>query len=308
MIFRRLLDGDRKTRLVPLDRHEREAAAFARDAIGQWRIFDGLRRVLPALIRAGVETMPLKGILLAWTIYESPDQRHVSDADLLVRAKHFQRATAVLVKAGGRVLPRCGVQKHSIEFYAGGGGWTVDLHCDLWPPGFVELDLDDAWRHGSRWASPYGAALWAPPRRFTFAHVAAHFARNAFVAGDRACEDIARAASWVLSEHSPDQICSYLTRSGATDAAYYALTASLGHACDSSAGSILGRIAIPRSRAALLSRFARGLRLPPRLLRPLVSARRVSARNTAAFSRRERPGPTQQRNSVAWLTPAEPED
>lgn len=249
----------------------RSAAAFARTVLTQDRIFAGLRRVLPHLLDAGVEPIPLKGVLLAWTIYGAPEQRPVSDADLLVRPEHFQRATAVLAELGGRVVPRSGVLKHCIEFHAGRTWWTVDLHCELWPRGFVQLDLEDAWEHASTWESPFGVTLAVPPRRFTFSHVACHFARNAFIADDRACEDIERAVEWALAEESPESLSSYLARCRASAAAYYALSAAARSGAHPSVTRLLAEIHVPAARAAALRALTRGPRIPPRLLRPFLA-------------------------------------
>lgn len=251
----------------------RRARAFAREVLEQHVVFDGLRTKLPLLIERGIDVMPLKGILLAWTIYERPEERPVGDADLLVHPWDFERALAILVAAGGKALPRGALQKVPIRFPLPGGWWTIDLHAELWEPGFADLDLAEAWRAATPWRSPYGVALAMPPRSFTFAHCTAHFARNAYTSDESSrVDEVARLLDWALQKASPHELVAALDRHHALSAAYYALAAaSLGRP---NIARFLERMPIGPVRAALLRRAARSRRpLHPRLLRPWIEGR-----------------------------------
>jgi Uncharacterised nucleotidyltransferase len=59
-----------------------------------------LQRVLICLDRNGIQSLLLKGVPLAYTLYESPAMRPRGDTDILIRESDVQRAVAVLRELG----------------------------------------------------------------------------------------------------------------------------------------------------------------------------------------------------------------
>ncbi len=95
-----------------------------------------LARVLARLRRDGIAVLPLKGPVLAETVYPDPALRPFSDLDLLVRPDDRWRADAALRALGHRRV----ADEHSWEYdiawdgatlYEAPGGVRVDLHWAL---------------------------------------------------------------------------------------------------------------------------------------------------------------------------------
>lgn len=250
-----------------------DARQFARTVLGRERLFDGLQRVLPELTAHGIPVMPLKGVLLACCMPEALD-RPLSDADLLVPTSRLASAIAVLVRLGGRAFPgRHGVRKCVVVFGGRDDGWNIDVHAELWAPGFIPLDVEAAWA-GSSEVTFLGSTLRLPPRRFAFAHVVGHFARSGHgpTRPARRASEIAAILDWTLETDTPATLVAYLTAHGAVPAAVYALAAAAAETTSASVGTVLALLPIGRWRARLLRGLALGPALPPRLLRPLLSA------------------------------------
>ncbi len=99
--------------------------------------------------RAGIQVVPFKGPAAAWSLYETPALREMSDLDLLVRPADAPRAADLLVASGCRPV-------YSIDrrFFRSGRelpltsptGVAIDLHWSLAPSHFCHgLDMDGIW-------------------------------------------------------------------------------------------------------------------------------------------------------------------
>jgi hypothetical protein len=95
-----------------------------------------LGRVLRAFVRDEIPVIPLKGLVLAETLYADPVLRPSSDLDLLVRPEAVVAVDELLQRLGYRRL----ADDHSWSFdlaydratlYTGPGGVHVDLHWSL---------------------------------------------------------------------------------------------------------------------------------------------------------------------------------
>ena len=111
-----------------------------------------LGRLVALFDRAGIEVAPFKGPAIAWSLYESPALRQMSDLDLLVRPCDRARVLDLLVLAGYR-LPQSPIDfrffqpYRQMELVSGSTGMAVDLHWSLSPPHFCEEpDLDGVWK------------------------------------------------------------------------------------------------------------------------------------------------------------------
>jgi hypothetical protein len=113
-----------------------------------------LALVLDALAAAGVESMPLKGPVLAETVYPHPATRTFTDLDLLVRPEALERTDLVLEQLGWRPVEG----DHSWAFdvaydgettYEAPGRATIDLHWRLLNAARYPWNrraTDEAWR------------------------------------------------------------------------------------------------------------------------------------------------------------------
>jgi hypothetical protein len=119
--------------------------SFKTRARGEWTTSAFLASELEFLLghfyRRGLEVLPLKGPLLAQTLYGSPSLRQSDDLDLLVRPPDFTRARAVLTDLGFEsVYPAD--EYH--QTFQRGNTW-VELHFSVAPPSSPAMDLDECW-------------------------------------------------------------------------------------------------------------------------------------------------------------------
>ncbi len=109
------------------------------------------KRVIAGLANAGVPTLALKGLRLAWTVYRHPAQRPRSDMDLLVAAENVAAARDLLGQLGYRPLHAvAGGTPMEQEAWIGdypGGRAMVDLHWKLrnHPCLRNRLSFDEQW-------------------------------------------------------------------------------------------------------------------------------------------------------------------
>ena len=104
-----------------------------------------LFRLLDLFGLAGIEVLPFKGPALAWSLYETPGLRFMSDLDLLVPPGDVSRAIGLLTSNGYR---RCDANI-GLRFFSDSGEdllrrsdgiFEVDLHWRVAPAHFNPLD------------------------------------------------------------------------------------------------------------------------------------------------------------------------
>jgi hypothetical protein len=118
-----------------------------------------------ALRRAGIDTITLKGIMLAQTVYREVGLRPMADIDLLVRSADPARALEVLRACGyetrGDASERLAAPRGFAELVR--GGTRIDLHWHLARylrfEGVVRVDHDAIWRRARPLAAPAGRSL-----------------------------------------------------------------------------------------------------------------------------------------------------
>ena len=118
-----------------------------------------------ALREAGIETITLKGIVLAHTVYPEPGLRPMADIDLLVRPADRLRAIAVLARLGYRTpgpeAERLGESRCFAELVR--DGVLLDLHWDIARylrfDGVVRVDHDGLWRRAQPFVLGEGRSL-----------------------------------------------------------------------------------------------------------------------------------------------------
>jgi hypothetical protein len=97
-----------------------------------------LLRLLEIFEAASIPLVPFKGPALAWSLYETPALREMSDLDVLVRPRDADRAIGLLRSHGYRpqfscVDTRFFVVSQEMPFDREDGQVTVDLHWGLLP-------------------------------------------------------------------------------------------------------------------------------------------------------------------------------
>jgi Uncharacterised nucleotidyltransferase len=100
-----------------------------------------LEYLLERFCLRGLEVLPLKGPLLAQTLFGSPGLRQSDDLDLLVRPRDFSRAQALLMDLGFK--PEYPADDYHQTFRRE-RTW-VELHFSVAPPSSPAMDLDAVW-------------------------------------------------------------------------------------------------------------------------------------------------------------------
>jgi hypothetical protein len=110
-----------------------------------------LESLLKIFAEHGIETLPLKGPVLAEALYGDVTQRSYNDLDLLVRRDDFARAEILLLDMGFIAL--AGDETYHSTFIR--LGVVVELHFGVgsppfFPSGFFQFDVDGVWSRTTR--------------------------------------------------------------------------------------------------------------------------------------------------------------
>lgn len=146
---------------------------------------DELVRVLGAFAVAGVEVMPVKGIVLAETLYGSLALRPASDLDILVRPGDLAAARAALYQLGfgHRAEPLFAElyhPYHDLQYFRAtdSGEVCLELHWALWDDRAYHLATDTLWERSAT-AALHGAHVRVLSPEDTLLHLAIHRSRSA---------------------------------------------------------------------------------------------------------------------------------
>ena len=120
----------------PVDVRRRLRIAFDRQTKRNLYFAAGLMRALALLREAGVAAVPFKGPAVAWTLYEVPGLRPMSDLDLLIPEADARRSIEALLSGGYQRLfseadYRLYAHKGELQFVDPDGRIAIDLHWRL---------------------------------------------------------------------------------------------------------------------------------------------------------------------------------
>lgn len=146
---------------------------------------DTLIEVLAAFQRAGAAGLPVKGLVLAETVYGGLALRSLGDLDVLVRPSDLTAARMALKELGFMQMAEPGFENahhpfHDPPYYrpANGGDICLELHHGLWATRFFSLGTDALWAR-SRVARLHGADVRVLSPEDTLLHLAIHRSRSA---------------------------------------------------------------------------------------------------------------------------------
>jgi len=111
------------------------------------------RLVLMTLNSAGIPTIPLKGIVMANSIYESIGLREMNDFDLLVPPEKLARASEVLIDMGYKAVQSFHLdsfnQTHKhLPGFIKKGHVTIEIHWSITLPNTnYSIDPQELWEH-----------------------------------------------------------------------------------------------------------------------------------------------------------------
>ena len=148
----------------------------ARTALAYTAELHRLQATLP------IPSIAFKGPIAAWTLYETPAQRPMSDLDILIHKPDFPKAIAALKAQGYQPsLPEAPqiFHRRNAEFpLAHANGLHIDLHWHLGPEEVQSwFDLEEVWKNSrfieiaesrsARWGKPISCASPACTGRST---------------------------------------------------------------------------------------------------------------------------------------------
>ncbi len=192
-----------------LERHANAIASENRNTLAE------LSRIGVILNRSGVTAMLLKGTaLLATGVYDSPSQREMTDADLLIRPKQISAALTALEAVGCRrgadllradFFPRFHYETEL--FTTGLRPIRIDLHARSFHPlRFARVMPDDAFFEDAQKVRIGDATYLVPSNETMLIHLAAHAAFHGFEKL-RWVYDLKRFADWTECESIAHSSC-----------------------------------------------------------------------------------------------------
>ena len=126
-----------------------------------------LKRVLGYLSTLGVEAIPIKGPVLAETLYEDLSLRPTSDIDILVKPGDLPVCRQALASLGYKCLDLHSEEGHPFHdppyYLAGSPGLFLELHRALSHDGLVPLDLKAMWERAGYASVDGGRMLTLSP-------------------------------------------------------------------------------------------------------------------------------------------------
>ena len=146
---------------------------------------DALIEVLRAFRGVGVEAIPVKGVVLAESLYGSLALRSLGDLDVLVRPRDLPAARRALGALGYAQAPEPGFENahhpfHDPPYFRDGAGGQIclELHWGLWASRFFGVGAEALWRRSVA-ARLNGADARLLSIEDTLLHLAIHRSRSA---------------------------------------------------------------------------------------------------------------------------------
>jgi len=138
-------------------------------------------RVTHALRPAGITPLVLKGVWLQACIYEQHEPRVITDVDLLVSEREFERAISALTRAGWR---RRSGNAYELSLDHAELQLPIDLHRRLFTRGAFRLSTDAVLERSRVDHAAFGVAVRLPDPRDALAHLIGHFIKSRLRADD----------------------------------------------------------------------------------------------------------------------------
>ncbi|MFO0624698.1 MAG: nucleotidyltransferase family protein [Polyangiales bacterium] len=198
-----------------------------------------LRDALYALRDAGVEVMPLKGVLLRRLVYDDPAERPVGDVDLLVRGRDVRRAHEALDAAGFEPIFLEPMERER-SFRHRRLGLLVDLHWQLFYDDYFDFDAEGLFARATWDEAGFVAPVWRMAPLDLYAHVLVHAGFTAWVQPVPRLYDIARIVARLHID--PVEAARHLTRCGMGAFARYALRLAAREGDGAHAGEVLAAL------------------------------------------------------------------
>jgi len=134
-----------------------------------------LRRCSDVLRPHGIYAMPLKGLWLQSYVYERPEERSITDVDVIVPETAFKQAQGALQSAG---FSARNANASEVALYARDLPLPIDLHARLFMPGAFALPTHALFARASAPVELAGAHVVLPDPVDAFCHLVGHFVKS----------------------------------------------------------------------------------------------------------------------------------
>jgi hypothetical protein len=126
---------------------------YARERARHEHAFLALREVLSGCAAAGIDVLPVKGVLTARLFYRDPGERPIRDIDLRVKERDLARVEHAGRRNGWRLLSRSWAYR-TLAFEV--LGFLVEFESHVGPPGLCGLPVEDMLRRARPSVEPLG--------------------------------------------------------------------------------------------------------------------------------------------------------
>ena len=189
------------------------------------------------LDKKGIRHMPLKGVLLFVTGCTLPQNRAISDIDVLVSSKSYTSAVEALLADGWEHQGKANTgdiftnKRHALP---------LDFHHSLFPQGLYDLQTTQIFEQAMPLGKPWPSSTLAMNPLDLYAHLVGHFANSRFDARSNRVVDFETVASHFGIE--ANTCASHLDSLGLGRASRYALPFIAETHSDSFASEVLERL------------------------------------------------------------------
>jgi hypothetical protein len=100
---------------------------------------EALRGFVEACEEEGIDVLPVKGVVTGTLLYEDPAERVLSDVDVRIRPRDFDRVLRLGQRKGWRVVQRMRAYRNVVFVF---GEITIDVEGYVGAPGLCSLGVD----------------------------------------------------------------------------------------------------------------------------------------------------------------------
>src|SRR5258708_7564750 len=105
------------------------------------------RTFIEACEADGIPVLPVKGIVTAYTLYDDPAERAISDVDVRIRPRDYERVGQLARRRGWRFVE---VKRAYKNYVLEVEGVLVDVECHVGPPHVCSLRIEDMLARSTR--------------------------------------------------------------------------------------------------------------------------------------------------------------
>lgn len=185
-----------------------------------------LQKCVSVLAPLGIPVVPLKGIWLQHFVYRDQPTRLITDVDVLVPQRDYERARRELVQAGWQQQVEDSAES---SFVAAGLPLAIDLHLDLYTRGAFRTSLPAIFERARPDTEAFGCPVLLPDPLDVLSHLVGHALKggSAWAGAGNEFSDIPRLAqAFALT---PEACAVRLVDNGLARAARFVLPLTAAH-------------------------------------------------------------------------------